>query len=469
MAAFAAALFAGGALYLYTAQKQEVVLDFAMFNGSNWKVAIQDSYPVIDQAIAKFEAEHPGVTVRYESGIPKDDYSEWLSRRMLADETPDVMMILDEDFGTFARLGMLERLDSWISRDKTFRAGDYYDTALLSGQIENGQYALPMETVPTLMFVNKTLLNQENIAMPAEDYTFAELYDICRKVTKDLDGDGQLDQFGIYKYTWTDAAMANGAELFSADGRSCDFTTQELLSAIRFVKNLNELAGNQKVTQETFDSGRVAFMPLSYAEYRTYKSYPYRIKKYSEFQWDCLPMPRGPSGDNVSIVDSLNVGISSRSRNKELAWEFLKLLTGDPEIQTALFETMPAASVLPAVTGAAEGEDSESAAVGSLENGSREHMADAVQDEAVSSAGEADGRSGTGSSAADDAAGKDELIDGSFISRIISEGRTKPKFASYQEAMQLADGEIQKLYDEETDMDNAMRLIQRKVQNFISR
>ena len=33
----------------------------------------------------------------------------------------------------------------------------------------------------------------------------------------------------------------------------------------------------------------------------------------------------------------------------------------------------------------------------------------------------------------------------------------------------LADGEILKLFDEDTDLDNAMRLIQRKVQNFIDK
>ena len=67
------------------------------------------------------------------------------------------------------------------------------------------------------MFVNKTLLNQENIPIPEEDYTFADLYDICRKVTKDTDGDGIPDQFGIYKYSCLDAAWSNGAVMFSDD------------------------------------------------------------------------------------------------------------------------------------------------------------------------------------------------------------------------------------------------------------
>ena len=428
--AVAALLAAGVGITGYLSGQREIVLEFAMFNGSNWDVAIQDSYPVIDEAIRIFEEEHPGVKIHYDSGIPKDEYSEWLSRRMLDDSTPDVMMILDQDFSRFAELGMLEKLDERMQEDNGFDRDAYYQTALDAGQILNGQYALPMETVPYLMFVNKTLLNNENIKMPSDDYTFSDLYAICRRVTRDTDGDGQLDQFGIYKYTWLDAAFANGVELFSADGKKCDFTSQNLIEAIRFVKSLNALNKNQKVTQETFDSGNVAFMPLSLAEYRTYKSYPYKIKKYTSFQWDVLSMPKGPSGDNVSIVDSLNLGISSRSRHKELAWEFLKLLTGDERVQMKVFEYMPSASVLRDVT---ESEQAEMIIETNLD------------------------------------VGEDKTIDGAFISKTITAGRIKPKFASYQEAVQLADGEILKLYDEDTDLDNAMRLIQRKVQNFIDK
>lgn len=416
-------------ILLFAGRKQETVLEFAMFNGSNWDVAIQDSYPVIDDAIRKFEEEHPGVRVRYVSGIPKSDYPEWLSERMLKGETPDVMMVLDSEFSRLVELGMLEDLDPWMEMDQDFDPEAYYETALMSGHIMGAQYALPMETVPYLMFVNKTLLNQENIPIPEEDYTFADLYDICRKVTKDTDGDGIPDQFGIYKYSWLDAAWANGAVMFSDDGRTCNFTSTQLLYAIRFAKSLDALNQNQRVTQETFDSGKVAFMPLSFAEYRTYKSYPYKIKKYTSFQWDCISMPKGPYGDNVSLVDSLNVGISSRSRHKELAWEFLKLLTSDEEIQMKIFEYTPAASVLRSVTESQE--------------------AEAIIRETLD--------------------GTEKMIDGAFISKVIDNGRIKPKFASYQEAVQLADGEILKLFDEDTDLDNAMRLIQRKVQNFIDK
>ena len=136
-------------------------------------------------------------------------------------------------------------------------------------------------------------------------------------MTKDTDGDGVVDQFGIYKYGWLDAAVSAGAKLFSDDGRSCNFNSEELKEAIALMQQLTALNQGQTVTQEDFDDGRVAFMPLSLAEYRTYKSYPYKIKKYSSFQWDCIEMPRGGGGENQSRVDSLLAGISSRSRHHQ--------------------------------------------------------------------------------------------------------------------------------------------------------
>ncbi len=38
-----------------------------------------------------------------------------------------------------------------------------------------------------------------------------------------------------------------------------------------------------KVSADDFDQGKVAFLPMTLAQYRTYKPYPYRIARYSSF------------------------------------------------------------------------------------------------------------------------------------------------------------------------------------------
>lgn len=60
----------------------------------------------------------------------------------------------------------------------------------------------------------------------------------------------------------------------------------KLKEAVIFVEKLNKL--NQEhaiITKEEFNTGKVAFAPMSFAQYRTYKLYPLRVKKFSDFEW----------------------------------------------------------------------------------------------------------------------------------------------------------------------------------------
>ena len=279
----AAAVIVGALIANY---QRETVLEFGMFTGSNWNVASANSFISFDKAIARFEKEHPGVKIHYYSGISKDDYSEWFSRKLLAGKEPDVFMILGTDFNQFSSMGVMKNLDELMEQDSDFEKENYYSSAFRTGQYGEMQYALPYETVPTLMFVNKTLLAKEGIAMPNPDWNWDAMYNICRKVTRDTDGDGALDQFGCYNYGWMDAVYSDDGEIFEKDGKESHFTEDKVVEAIQFVRRLNELYQGQKVTQEDFNAGNVVFMPLTFAEYRTYKTYPYKIKRYTNFQWD---------------------------------------------------------------------------------------------------------------------------------------------------------------------------------------
>lgn len=128
-------LFTGICLtVLFIRPGRDTVLEFGMFAGSNWDVANADSCIIIDKAIEKFEQAHPGVRIHYYSGIPKNDYSEWLARKILNGETPDVFMVLSNDFDKLASLGLLASLDDRMSQDKDFHKSAFFRTALASGR-----------------------------------------------------------------------------------------------------------------------------------------------------------------------------------------------------------------------------------------------------------------------------------------------------------------------------------------------
>ena len=323
---------------------KETVLTIGVYSGSYWNTPNGNCYQILDDAIAMFEQSHPGVKVEYVSGIPAGSYSEWLTEQILKGKEPDLYFVLPEDFDLLVSSGALAQLDERIAADTEFDTSVYYEACLLSGQFKGSQYALPHESVPTIMFVNKTLLEANGIAMPDDDWTWEDFYNICEQIT-DVDS----HQYGVHGYSWLDAMHSNGASLFSEDGRSCYLAEETVLQAVQFAKQLEALNGGYNVSARDFDEGRVAFQPLLYSEYRAYQPYPWRVKKYSAFQWDCVSMPAGPSGSNISELHTMMLGISSRTRHEDLAWEFCKLLSVNEDVQRQLYTYSHGISPLPAV------------------------------------------------------------------------------------------------------------------------
>ncbi len=425
MSVFLGALIA--AALIYRDQHRKIVLEFGMFTGSNWDVASANSFKIIDKAVKCFEESHPNVKIHYYSGIAKEDYSEWCARKLLEGKMPDVFMVLDSDFDKFTSLGVMKDLDVLMAGDHAFHKEDFFSTALNTGRRDGRQYALPYETVPTLMFVNKSLLAKENIQMPKEDWTWEDMYEICRKVTKDTDKDGLLDQFGTYNYSWRDAFYTSGGKLYDERQEQLSFTDSRVLDAIKYIKRLNDLNQGQSVTQEDFNEGGVAFMPLTFAEYRTYKTYPYRIKKYTRFQWDCITFPAGREGENISKVDALLMGINSKTKHEKMAWEFLKQLTYTEEMQMDVFLYSQGVPALKSVASSKGG-------------------ANIIQEDMDEG---------------------EQVISSTLLCNVIENGIIEPRLLQYQQVMNLADGEVSKILQENKNVDSSMKIFQRTISKYL--
>lgn len=402
------------------------VLTVGLFAGSNWNVPDADSYALLEVAIKRFEAEHPGVKVKYVSGIRKEDYSEWLAERLLKGEEPDVFVVPGADFDLYASVGALSPLDRFMSKDTEFDPSVYYPMALDYGRWQGDSYALPAGAVPTLMFVNKTLLAKEGIPMPSNDWTWQDFLGICQAVTKDTDGDGRLDQFGAYDYTWRKAALTNDVKIFSPDGKSVDFTTKNMEEVLHFMNELHAVEQGQEVTAKDFDMGRVAFRPFTFAEYRTYKPYPWRIKKYSSFEWDCIKLPAGPSGHNSSIMQTMIMAISARTSEPRLSWELLKTLCYDPVIQEALLTKTQG---LPA----------------------RRDVVESPRAQELFMA----------------ATPGSEDMNLQIVSQVMDDSITEPKFSRYQDAMNLADHKLRHIVQEDLSLSSALSQVQKEINAYL--
>ena len=401
---------------------QTKILHVGIFAGSNWNVPQGEPYALIDEVIKNFEEQNPGVKVEYVSGIKKEDYAEWLAEQFLNNSEPDIFFLLDDDFKMYASKGALKNLTDFIEDDENFSADVYYPAAFDYGKFQNISYALPCESNLTFMFVNKTLLAKENISVPKNNWTWKDFLEICNKVTKDTDGDGVLNQFGCYDYSWQDAAVSNGVILFREDGRASYFADSRMEETVKFMKDLHNIYKGYEVTAKDFDMGRVAFRPFTFSEYRTYKPYPWRIKKYSSFEWDCIPLPAGTSGENVSTLNTLLVGMSARTENKNLAWELMKKISYDEKVQQMILKKSQALPVRRDVITALRSKE-----IFSWES----EGSDAMTAEEISAA-----------------------MDKSIM---------PIKFENYKSVMLYADSEIKKIIKGEKAFDNSLNKLQKEV------
>ena len=121
------------------------------------------------------------------------------------------------------------------------------------------------------------------------------------------------------------------------------------------------------------------------------------------------------------------MGISANTKEEKLAWEFLKLLTYDEESQMNIFYDSQGASVLKEVT---ESQQMEQVVQEDMEEG-------------------------------------DTVINGKLLGRVIEEGHVEPQFKKYEQAMSLTDSEINKILEEEKDVDSNLKILQRTINGYL--
>lgn len=299
-----------------------------LFTGSAWRVPNPTANRLYDGLIADFRAKQPGYAIEYRSGVRVQDYSERLAQDLLKGEEPDLFFILPEDFTTLASIGALADLGP-LMRSSGVDPGLFHPNALAAGRLGDIQYALPFEVVPSLMFVNLSLLEDLGLAVPDPSWRWEDFLSYAGAATEDRDGNGVLDTFGVAGWTWLDAAYSNGELLFDPSGASSLLEQDGVAEAVDFYLRLASLT--QESIVRDFESGRVLFSPFPYSSYRAYKYYPYSIQRFGDFNWRALTMPRGPMGRNAGDLRVLLVGMSSRAADRKATWEFLKHLTTDDE------------------------------------------------------------------------------------------------------------------------------------------
>jgi len=298
----------------------------------------------IMQLTKNYEQQHPDVKIAVEH-LNYWGYWQKLPVEIAGRSAPDILMMVDDRFLYYASKGALVDLEPYIEKDKeTFNINDYFPIAIEACSWNGHLYCLPKSfSLPVVMYYNKDLFDKEDVEYPKEGWTWSDFLNKAKKLTKDLDGDGKPDQWGVgfvpyYEQVWV---WSNGGRVLDKDNKKCLLDTPASSGALQFLADLMykhhvapspdealAVGGKDYTLFETGKIGMTANGRWVVPEYRLWSK---------NFNWDVAPMPRSDTGKKANLLLVESFAISRQSKHKEEAWEFLKYACG-PEGQKAFAE-----------------------------------------------------------------------------------------------------------------------------------
>ena len=287
--------------------------------------------------VRKFEQTEQDVNVRLIEASDRTDLITRLSTSIAGGSPPDVFLINYRFFGQFASRGAIEPIEDRLAESDAFQERDFYPQALDAFRFDGKLTCLPQNISSLVVYYNRDLFRKARVAPPRAGWTWHDMVEKAIALTRDDDGDGNPDQFGlgveptlirVAPFVWS-----NGGELVDDDDHPTRFTldTPAAQKALQEFFDLRQLhlvvPGEVEVEAEDdesrFMNGRTAMVLSSRRATPAFRT-------ITAFDWDVAPLPRHK--EPAGILHSDAYCLTSTSKNKDAAWRFMEFALG-PEGQ----------------------------------------------------------------------------------------------------------------------------------------
>lgn len=287
-----------------------------------------DEIALLKPLLAEFEASHPETPVELVH-VP-DGYFQKLPVMVASGQMPDVLFLNNWSLPAYARAGALRDLGPHLAASRALAASDFFSQSLLAMRYEDRLYAVPRDLSNLVVYVNHSRFKEAGVPLPAPTWTMADLLRVSAALTRDTDGNGEPDVFGLSfdkrPLFWMPYVWSFGGDMFSPDLERCTLDAPEAQHALQFYADLQQrhgVAPSEKHTgnapmAQLFAQGKIAMFVSGRW------SVP-GFRKNLEFDWDVLPFPQGAAGSVVD-VDASGWAVSAASRRPEAAWALIEFL-----------------------------------------------------------------------------------------------------------------------------------------------
>jgi multiple sugar transport system substrate-binding protein len=301
----------------------------------------------IRKALEVYEKDHPSITIKFEE-YPWGNIREKVLTQAAGNDLPDVTYLAQVMVTSVAKEGILTELDPLVERDAAeVDIDDFIEASLSPYRIDGKLYGLTSDFGGAAIFgYNKRIFDSAGTAVPDEKTTMDEFVAALKKVSKDENGDGKSDQWGLAANPTGDLRFVdnflkrNDGSIFLRDAKNnVTGVGIDSLTAIRVIQGLADLhhvhdvapavVGQQVPRFEIGKAGLNMTLPTSLGQY----------KERLDFPWGFTVLPRG-GGKNptASFIYCACYAMPVGREHPEEAWDLLKWMTSSDGLKITVLE-----------------------------------------------------------------------------------------------------------------------------------
>ncbi|MGE5483062.1 MAG: ABC transporter substrate-binding protein, partial [Bacteroidota bacterium] len=202
-----------------------------------------EQIPPQEEVAKAFETAHPDVDVKFEH-VDWAVHNAKFTAALAAGKPYD--MALPTGFRGFHEFSMENvwlPIDDLLQRDKVDLSS--YSRDLINLFRWQGKlYMIPIDYYTDALYYNADLFDEAGLPPPTTkwndpNWTWEAVVAVAKKLTRDINGDGKIDQWGLEGVGNMEAfEVSFGAREYSDDGRTAMFNTPDMIAAYRFYQSL---------------------------------------------------------------------------------------------------------------------------------------------------------------------------------------------------------------------------------------
>jgi multiple sugar transport system substrate-binding protein len=333
---------------------------------TSWQTPAENALDL--PAIRAFEAAHPGVRVENEPVSNQAEYREKVITSIVSGAPPDVFLMDNIDVPAFVQAQVVLDLRPFATR-VGMDLGAFYPNVLGIFSRDGGVFAFPKGFSPLVYYYNRALFDAAGVPYPADGWTWEEFVATAKRLTRDVDGDGVVDQWGTAVvrpfYAWQAMVWSGGGDILTPDGTQASgaldspqtIAALELLTSLVTVHGVaprpnafRAVTGNES---RLFYSGRLSLLPSGHWLIPNIRSQ----LASGRLRLGVVSFPRAPGAQVATPLFASGWAVPRNTPHRKLAVSLAAALS-NPEAQRVRLAAGLELSAMPAVQSRFAADDS---------------------------------------------------------------------------------------------------------------